>query len=47
MAGGILIACDKQEVEVLDYVVNSFSVFLHYRNVMDSFMWTFIGVYGS
>ena len=45
--GGILICWDKRSMEILDWEVGQFSISCRFRNVEDSAVWVFTGVYGS
>ena len=44
--GGVLVVWDKRSLEMIDKEVGSFSVSCRLKNVDNSFVWAFIGVYG-
>lgn len=45
-AGGILIAWCSDVMSVVDSRVDRFSISVKFKNVADSFIWSFSGVYG-
>lgn len=45
-SGGILIAWDKEAIEVMDSRIDSFVVSIICKSVADPFSWTLLGVYG-
>ena len=46
LVGGVLVVWDKRSLELLDKEIGSFSVSCRFRNVKNSFVWVFSGVYG-
>ena len=45
-AGGVLVVWDKRSLELIDKEMGSFSVSCRLKNVVNDFVWAFIGVYG-
>ena len=45
-SGGVLVMWDRTMVEKIDEAVGRFFVSCKFKNVVDNFVWTFIGVYG-
>ena len=46
-AGDILLLWDNSRINLVDFVVGSFSVLCLFRMTEDGFQWAFFGVYGS
>lgn len=44
-SGGMLILWDKRTVDFIKEVVGSYSITCKYKNILDLFVWAFLGVY--
>ncbi|KAI3976516.1 hypothetical protein MKX01_008374, partial [Papaver californicum] len=46
-SGGILIMWNPNKISIIDYIVGTFSVSIHFKNYIDNFSWLLSGVYAS